>query len=230
MIGAISATGLWWWRAQERAPSAMEAAAGPRPFVQLAGSGVGASDQLLREKSEYFDPTPLFFPTEWNYGQAPLRASLRQGPGQVFGSYAPKLTDSEQMLKPYTATPSASLENLADVLRAGNQTPFGGLGRVDIQIGRPRLAEREAYLEVRSVGQHEAIIKQALAGLAIGRSDFGPMEYLATVGPGGLIGDLVQVSGSGVEEADAFFRDYLANTYRLGARLVPGRYQVWVGP
>src|SRR5450759_3479730 len=85
LIFALAVTGVWWvWtRAKQQAVAA--AAPVRQPFVRLAGAGTGAGDQVLRERAELFDPTPLFFPTEWNFGQRPLRESMRRQPGQVFG-------------------------------------------------------------------------------------------------------------------------------------------------
>ena len=60
------------------------------PAVRLTKTGAELSDQLLRDRAEYFDPTPLFFPTEWNYGQGAMWESRRREPGQVFGDVEPK--------------------------------------------------------------------------------------------------------------------------------------------
>jgi hypothetical protein len=40
---------------------------------------------------------------------------------------------------------------------------------------------------------------------------------------------VVQTS-SGREDLDGKLRDYLVNVYRIGERLAPGRYTIWVGP
>lgn len=229
LIGALLATGIWWVRARQSLPAATTAPAAPKPpFVQVAGSGGSGADRVLREKADYFDPTPLFFPTEWNYGQAPLHDTLRRGLGQVFGSYPAKWTNAEQAIQGNLAPAAETPEKPADVLSTGNQTPFDGLGQ-----GEPpavKLAERSAFLEIRALGRSDYFSAQALKQLALPRADFGPLEYLATVAPDGLVGELLLVSGSGSEEVDTFFRAYLVDSYRIGGRLPPGRYQVRVGP
>ena len=88
ILGA--AAGLWQWK---RALPPMKTTASPvlLPLVRAAGVETATSDQILRERAELFDPTPLFFPTERNYGPEPLAAGSLRQPGQVFGSFEPKL-------------------------------------------------------------------------------------------------------------------------------------------
>jgi hypothetical protein len=228
LIGALLATGVWWVRTREQAPATVAAVAARPAFVQVAGTGEAGADRVLREKADYFDPTPLFFPTEWNYGQAPLHDTLRRGLGQVFGSYPEKWTSAEQTIQSTLAPEVETPDQAADVLSAGNQTPFDGLGQGGAQV--VNLAERSAFLEIRALGQGDYFSAQALKQLVLPRADFGPLEYLAVVAPEGLVGDLRLISGSGSEEVDAFFRAYLVDTHRIGGRLPPGRYQVRVGP
>lgn len=230
-IGSICALVAlaWSWVRFHRSQLVVEnPAKQPAPFIQMAGDGAGSTDQILREKAEYFDPTPLFFPTEWNYGHTTLPLNLRQGMGQVFVSFPPNFTASELGIKDYASIGGAGSERLPDILSAGNQAPFAGFGRFD--LATTGLVDRSAFLEVRGFGNRDTAINQALVGLPFAPVDFDPIEYLATVGPAGLIGDLSIVSGSGVDETDVFFRNYLVNAFRLGARLAPGQYQVRVGP
>lgn len=228
LLGGLVATGVWWFRAQDKPAAPVGVVAVARPFVQIAGAGTGATDRLMREKADFFDPTPLFFPTEWNYGQMPLRADLRQGLGQVFVSFPPLFTATEENIQNYAATTTAAPESLAEVLSSGNQTPFAGMGQVDDP--RPPLAERGAFLAIRRFGDKDNAIAQVLSDLPWRAMDYEPLEYMITVSPAGLVGDLVIVKGSGAEEVDVFFRDYLVKTYRVGERLAPGSYQVWIGP
>lgn len=199
-----------------------------KSFVQLTGAaGKAAGDQVLREKAELLDPTPLFFPTEWNYGQRALPVrSLRQ-PGQVFGNSEPKLTVAEQNLAPYGVEGSPVPEKLSDVLGQGNEAPFAGMGQIDMP--QSTLPVRSGYLEVRALNDMNAIVSQPLSGINPPRNDFVPVEFLIVVGPSGLIGEPILTSGSGWDEVDNFFRSYLVKSYRLGERLHPGRYRVLVG-
>jgi hypothetical protein len=215
-----------WTRNEHPAPAPTVAAS--RPFVRLTGVGNTSADQILRERADLLDPTPLFFPTEWNYGQLPLPASLRRQPGQVFGSYDSKPTFTEQEL---TLTPPEALtapDGPAGVLALGNAAPFAGFGHVDVP--REPLRERSAYVEVRGFSADKPVIEQALAGLAVPRPDFSPVEFIVAVSAAGVVGEPVLASGSGWEEVDAFFRTYLVKTMRLGQRLNPGQYRVVIGP
>jgi hypothetical protein len=55
------------------------------------------------------------------------------------------------------------------------------------------------------------------------------VEFLVVISSAGLVGEPVMTTGSEEEDVDSFFRDYLIRSYRLGERLRPGRYRVWVG-
>jgi hypothetical protein len=174
-----------------------------------------------------FDPTPLFFPTDRNYGQRPLRPELLKQPGQVFGSFEAKLPLSERAVGLYGNETSPTPEKLSDVLAQGNEAPFAGMGQIDLQ--KSTLSIRSGYLEVRDLKSGDVIISQSLSGVDAPRADFAPMEFLVVVGAAGVVGDPFLTSGSGGEEMDNFFRSYLVKSYRLGERLRPGRYRVLVG-
>lgn len=227
LVVACAGVGAWmaWNRIRPISPPG--AVKRLQPFVQLAGAGTAVGDQVLREKAQLLDPTPLFFPTEWNYGQRPLREKSLKQPGQVFGSFEPKLTVGEQNITNYGAEAVPVPEKLVDVLVQGNEAPFAGMGQIDTQ--RSTLPIRSGYLEVRASISGEIIISQQLSGIDPLRSDFAPVEFLVVVGSSGLIGEPILTSGSGWDEVDGFFRSYLIKSYRLGERLQPGRYRVLVG-
>ena len=216
-----------WTRSDLRMPQKAAPAPAPASFVRLAGAGSSAGDAVLREKADLLDPTPLFFPTERNYGQQPLRQSALKQPGQVFGGFEPKLTVAEQNITPYRSETTAVPEKLSDVLAQGNEAPFAGMGQVDSQ--KSNLSIRSGYIQITDFKNGDVIISQSLTGLNPPRQDFAPLEFLVVVGPAGVIGDPFLTSGSGGEEVDSFFRTYLVKSYRLGERLRPGRYRVLVG-
>lgn len=224
LLVASAAVAAWvfWTRNDLRTPPAAIAPVAAKSFVQLA-----ASDRVLREKAELLDPTPLFFPTERNYGQRPLPQGVLKQPGQVFGSFEPKLTVTDQAMAPFRNDPTPVPEKLSDVLAQGNEAPFAGMGQVDLQ--RPTLPIRSGYLEVSDLKNGDIIISQTLSGINAPRPDFAPMEFLVVVGTAGVVGDPFLMSGSGGEEMDNFIRSYLVRSYRLGERLRPGRYRVLVG-
>ena len=227
MIAGCAAVGGWvaWQRVHPVVPQREVKRA--QPFVQLARSGTEKGNELLREKAELMDPTPLFFPTEWNYGQRPLPEGRLKQPGQVFGSFEPKLTVGEQNIANFGAEALQTSEKLVDVLVQGNEAPFAGLGRIDTP--RSTLAVRAGYLEVWDHKNGNIISSQQLSGINPPRTDFAPVEFLIVVGSAGLIGEPVLTSGSGWDEVDNFFRTYLVKSYRLGERLRPGQYRVSVG-
>ena len=225
---AAIVTVAWWSWTRTGLPVATTIAAKPaHPLVRLAGAGTVTGDQVLQEKAELMDPTPLFFPTEWNSGQRPLRVASLKQPGQVFGSFEPKLTVGEQNIANYGAEATPVPEKLVDVLVQGNEAPFVGMGQIDAK--RSTLTLRAGYLEVREQKSGNIITSQQLSGIILPRSDFAPVEFLVLVGTAGLIGEPVLTNGSGWDEVDIFFRTYLVKSYRLGERLPPGQYRVSVG-
>jgi hypothetical protein len=232
LVFAVGVTGAWlvWTRSRPAVGAAPVAIR--QPFVRLAGAGHGADVELLRERADLFDPTPLFFPTEWNYGQRALPESMRRQPGQVFVSFGANFTFDEQSIKNYGAEAVLVPDRLVDVLVQGNEKPFAGMGQIDVQ--RPPLVERSGFLEVKGLVDGKLILEQTLKSLSLPRMDFGPMEFLVVVSSSGIVGDPVLMSESGLEEVDedvdTFFRSYLVKSFRLGERLSPGRYRVLVGP
>ena len=65
-------------------------AAGPRVSIEPLGGPKGNAS--LRDEATFFDPTPLFLPTEWNTNQGPLPTAVQRQPGQVFADFDAKLT------------------------------------------------------------------------------------------------------------------------------------------
>jgi hypothetical protein len=226
-LGAIATVAWWSWTRARLPIMGKEAAKTAHPLVRLAGAGTVTGDEVLREKAELMDPTPLFFPTQWNYGQRPLREGRLNQLGQVFGSFEPKLTVGEQNIANYGAEAAPVPEKLVDVLVQGNEAPFAGIGQIDAP--RSTLAVRAGYLEVRDQKNGNIVISQQLSGIAPPRSDFAPVEFLVVVGSAGLIGEPILTSDSVWDEVEIFFRAYLVKSYRLGERLRPGQYRVSVG-
>ena len=232
MAFAVLTTGGWliWTRAKPQAVAVTTP--GFQPFVRISGTGQGAGDQVLRERAELFDPTPLFFPTEWNYGQRPLPVSVQRQPGQVFENFRANFTFREQDIKAYGVDVAPPLERVADVLAQGNEAPFSGMGQID-QLRQP-LPERTGFLEVRTLVDSNIVIQQTFKDLKLPNAGYSPMEFMIAVSTSGLVGEPILMTGSkweeGDEEADAFFRAYLVKTFRLAERLSPGRYRVLVGP
>ncbi len=227
LTASVIGIGAWaWWAWSRQVPLSGAASAG-QPFVQLVGAGMASESRILQERAELMDPTPLFFPTQWNYGQRPLSEGRMRQPGQVFGSFEPKLTVADQGLALYGAEAAPVPEKLSDVLVQGNEAPFAGMGQVDGRL--VTLPVRAGYLEVRRVGDTVSVIEQSLTGIQLPRTDFAPVEFMVVIGTGGLVGSPILLSSSGWDEVDEYFRSYLARAYPLGERLSPGRYRVLVG-
>lgn len=229
LIAGVAGVGAWGWWLRNQPPPPDERGRPEQPFVQLAGAGTATGSRILQERAELFDPTPLFFPTEWNYGQRPLtqKQTRQRLPGEVFGSFDEKLPMSEQSIAPYGIELAPVPEKLSDVLGQGDEAPFAGLGRIDLQ--KSTLPVRAGFLRVRDLRNGNDVISQSLTGIQPPRSDYVPLEFLVVVGPAGLIGDPILTRGSGWDEVDGFFRTYLVRSYHLGERLPPGRYRVLVG-
>src|SRR5436190_7842491 len=162
LLCALAVTLAWWRWSQFQVRAIAAAPTVKQPAVVLTGTCVAGQDQAMREQAALADPAPLFFPTEWNYGQRPLPPSLRRQPGQVFASFEPKpgFTDQDLKLTPPETEPTP--EKPADVLTQGNAAPFAGLGHVD--ISHEPLHERIGFLEVRSFKSDKVIIGQDVIG------------------------------------------------------------------
>jgi hypothetical protein len=201
------------------------------PKVSVARLDEGGGDRLLRERATLFDPTPLFLPTEWNTNQRPLPVAVQRQPGQVFRPFEPVLRYGEAELT-LPIGPGQSLPTSpGDLLREPSRDPFLAFDRQDEPL--TPLSPRQGQVEVRRVGTGEKVLVCELDGsiaLPGGRLDWQPAEFFVAVATAGLLGRPVDTASSDIEEVDAFFREYLAKTLRLGERLPPGMYRVVVGP
>lgn len=225
LVVAGAAWGIWSQRTMVK-PGESGPKSAP-PFVRLSGPGQAAGDRVLQERAEFFDPTPLFLPTARNAGQGGLPAKLVAQPGQVFTDFPAKPGIGQATLPPYGTDVVSAPEGLADVMARANEAPFAGLG----ETGQPtrRVEPRAGYIQVKSM-QGNIVLASPLAAAAVPRADFAPLEFMANLSPAGMVGDPLLVSGSGVEEVDNFFREYLVRTFRLGEKLAPGAYRVVIGP
>lgn len=224
----VAATAWWLWSSRSVQRAVASDAGRARPFVQLAsGAGEDAVTRLLRERALYFDPTPLFLPTPLNFGQGGLPRRLVRQPGQVFENFAPKLHFPDNVLAPYAAESGVGPENLPELLARANEAPFAGLGqRSEAEIA---VEPRAGFLEVRTlIG--ERLEMADIRAAEVPRTEFAPLEFVVAISAAGVIGKPMLAVSSGSEEVDAFFRDYLVKTYRIGARLAPGRYRIVIGP
>ena len=210
------------------APTGAPARSAPAPRVSIA-----SPDPLVREQATFFDPTPLFLPTEWNTNQVPLPAAVQRQPGQVFHDYTAKPTYDKPELTLPIASEEVLLRGPTDLLKGPSHDPFLGFDREDLSL--TPLPVRQGLVEVREAGSGEMVqgFPRRIDGeivLPAGSADWQPAEFLVSVSVSGILGRPVETASSDLEDVDVFFRDYLAKTLRLGERLPPGNYRVVVGP
>lgn len=204
----------------------IESAAPKVGLTRLDGAG---ADTVLQEEATFYDPTPLFLPTEWNFSQNALPANLIRSSGQIFQDYAPKLTFGEAdltlrfpapVLVP--AKPAAALAILEP------DQPFSGMGRTERKVAE--LTPRGAVVEITAAKDGQRMPALAIDTAGIPTGNWRPLEFLIEVNPTGLVGPPVLTAQSGVEEVDGYFQNLLAKTLRVGERLAPGVYRICVGP
>jgi hypothetical protein len=93
------------------------------------------------------------------------------------------------------------------------------------------MAPRGAFVQIVAAGTGAPILALPLAGARPPEGVFWrPLELLAEVDATGLVGPLVLSGPSNVDSVNAYFQDYLVHVFRVGDRLVPGFYHIWVGP
>jgi hypothetical protein len=199
------------------------------PKVSLAPPG----DSLARDQADFFDPTPLFLPTDLNTNQKPLPAAVQRQPGQVFPDYKAELTYDQAELTLPIASEGTLLQGPVDLLKGSSRDPFLGFDREDVPL--TPLPPRQGLVEVREAGSGEIVPGfprklEGDIGLPAGQPDWQPAEFLISVTVSGVLGRPVQTVSSDLEDLDVFFRDYLVRTLHLGERLPPGNYRVVVGP
>jgi hypothetical protein len=201
----------------------------PAPRVSIAQTG----DSLVRDQANFFDPTPLFLPTELNTNQGPLPVAVRRQPGQVFPDDKAELTYDQAELTLPIASEGTLLQGPVDLLKGPSRDPFLGFDREDVPL--TPLPPRQGLVEVREAGSGEMVpgfprkLEEEI-GLPASQPDWQPAEFLLSVTVGGMLGRPMETVSSDLENVDGFLRDYLAKTLHLGERLPPGNYRVVVGP
>jgi hypothetical protein len=216
-------------------PPAARPGPGPIPSVGLARLDGSAGGAVLREEALLRDPTPLFLPTA-DLNAAQGVGPKRREPGDTFVNYPEKYaflpTDVQFAFAPAVVVPDekrpVEATNLTDW-----SMPLQGLGRRD-EV-RPVLAARGAYVEIVAAADDGSVgLAQALTeARPPTQQEWQPMEFLAAIEPGGLIGLPSVVVSSGVEKVDQYFLEYLVNDWRVGERLSKlrtGFYRIKLGP
>ena len=202
--------------------------------VQLARPGL--ADEVLRQETELRDLRPLFLPTTRNAAlpepkREPGRTSLDEEPPKwSFGDADLQVGREFPAVATLGGKPVEKAE-LADALSIESaEAPLQGFGRRGAEIS-PFVA-RGGFVEVVAARDGRQVLAETLpiGARPPGGKAWGPIELLATVDAAGLACPLIVTDGSRVEEADLHFRNYLVETFRIGARLAPGYYRVVVAP
>ncbi|MFI5357275.1 MAG: hypothetical protein ACHQ4G_08065 [Opitutales bacterium] len=208
----------------------------PTPETRPTSSGVGLTrlesgggGSLVAEEAKFFDPTPLFLPTDWNAEQNMLPSNALRDPGNIFADYPAQLVFPEDSLAlgfPATVKIPAKPSDAVNVL--SRQAPYMGMGRSDGKI--PVLMARGGFVEVVAADTGRRELAEALPAATPPAGNWRPLEMFAVVSESGLVGQLSFVERSGVEDVDTYFQNYLVKNLHLGDRLPPGFYRICVGP
>jgi hypothetical protein len=217
-------------------PPQPSAAAAPRvPVVRLVrppgnGPDSAADGDLSGEDAALHDPTPLFLPTRWSSAQKDVPPPPPEG---SFTGYAPRLVFPEDRLD-LGLSSSAPPMGAAEVLRTGplGSNPLIGIGWTASPV--PALGPRLACVSARDVRTGRIVFTDSIpdapgAPAELQARAWEPLEFMAAVDAAGLVRPLVATARSGTA-ADSFFLGYLSRDFRIGDRLAPGFYRIWVGP
>lgn len=198
-------------------------------YVSIVHGRSHSGNLVVSEQLEYLDPEPLFMPTAWNAGYQPLPADLRRQPDQAFQSFEPQMTFSYNRLDPVFVPPNVAFEDPVRALDLGGSPRFSTVGREEHPVAS---LEREAYIEVRRVGDGGLVHAGPLTGLppTIKETPWSPISLLVAVDGAGMVGSPMVEAGSGSTEIDDLVQGFLESKYRLGKRLSRGFYRVTVGP
>ena len=211
-----------------------------KPTVEVPASG----ELAINDRAVFKDPTPLFLPTRWN--SAPPELKRREPEGAFTGydsKYAFIENDLQLNMPPSIAVPARPVEALVGHA-PGN--PYLGMGRVDVTV--PPLAPRWAFVEIVAAETGRRVFARPLVATAelgeragtLQAGNWQPVEFMAAVDAAGLVGRLTPVARADSAADDPFFElpgqslsaleNYLAQRLRIGDRLPPGFYRIFVGP
>lgn len=187
----------------------------------------------MAETALLTDPTPLFLPT-------PLSSESHRAAGrdleQKFAAEPPQFAFREGDLQLELKLPMATPANPAEALvqnPPGN--PVLGIGRSDGQV--PVLPARRAFVQAVNLGDGKVVLRSSLPDDG-GGAGWSPIDFMAKVGPAGLIGRLEPAAprGAGAQfpalDSDRMARleKVLEQELFLHHEWSPGAYRITVGP
>jgi hypothetical protein len=181
--------------------------------------------------ADFYDPKPLFLPTEWNSRPNVLPNDTVREPGDNFryeAKAAPEVNAASLAFPGKAEVPKRAVEAQDSWTQ---EAPFFGIGQTDGKI--EPLPAREALIQVVAVSDGRPVFTHILPRKDASAPSVGswqPMEFLAAIEPAGLVGPPTPVPSSNPAEIVAQFQSDLAKLLRVGQPLAPGFYRIKVGP
>lgn len=239
VVGFVCVLGAgvsWFWinALPSGAPTALippqrEAAALPSGAIGVTRLDQTGHTTAFQEEATFFDPTPLFLPTQWNATQNALPESVLHRPDQMFGSFPPILLfNQDKLVIAYPAmvkVPGNAEEALG---KYALWQPFMGMGQENYEP--PKLPARAGFIEVREMATGRLLLAAALQQITPPQTHWQPLQLLAAVNTTGLVGPPSFLVRSGTEAVDDYFQNFLMASYHLGQRVPPGFYRISIGP
>ena len=189
-----------------------------RETTNATGNSRVGLTRVLQGEAALLDKTPLFLPTEWNSARKEV---ILPESGGVFADYAPKFAFEEAELKPLKSR-ALNAVTATDALDLAAPGPaYLGFGRIESKL--EDLGARGAFVEVKEAGSGKVVLAEAIPEAKPRSAVFWqPAEFMVVLDAAGLC--------TGAEEVDSYFQKFVAQNLRLGARLGPGSYRIWIGP
>jgi len=184
--------------------------------------------RVAPEEAALVDPSPLFLPTAWNTAQKEVALPKVGG---AFADYPARFTYDEVEFRSLAPKKDPAVDFSGALALNAPGVALLGIGRSPLDL--PALSRRSAFYEVVPAAGGRVVLAESLAeakppGPSAGAWE--PIEFLAVVNPAGLSAPLVPTVRSKLEEVDAYYANYLIQQVRIGAKLAPGVYRIWVGP
>ena len=181
------------------------------------------------EAALFYDPTPMFLPTEWNSDQNSLPANVLRDPGQMFQDFQARLVFERDALSLNLPDAVVALQKPTDALSGvEDMARLSGLGARDVRIAP--LARRSGYVEVVATATGRLVYQTSLGMDESADGLWRPLELSGVISAAGVVGQLTVVGSTGGGELDQRIREHLLKSLHLGERLGPGFYRIFVGP
>jgi hypothetical protein len=182
--------------------------------------------RVAPEEAALVDPTPLFLPTAWNTAQKEVALPKVGG---AFADYPARFTYDEMEFRSLAPKKDPAVDFAGALALNAPGAALLGIGRSPVDL--PATSRRSAFYEVAPAAGGRVVLAAALAeAKPPGAGTWEPIEFLAVVNAAGLSAPLVPTVRSKLEEVDTYFANYLTQQVRIGAKLAPGVYRIWVGP